>query len=127
MEKVETYKTTLVIRTDTEEIEVNINSSIARGWNELQSVITKELQDATELQAVAQVNPKAGAGLFITREVENAKAYIEALRVALNPSEFGKIEPILEYMDIRGLRAIASEILNRYTAYYNERIEEFAK
>lgn len=127
MVNAETYKTTIIIKTDAEEIEVNVNTSIARGWNELQAVISREMQDAAEMTAVAQVNPKAGAGLFITKEVENAKAYIEALKIALNSSEFGKIEGIVEYMDIRGLRAIAVEILNRYIAYYDERVKEFAE
>lgn len=127
MDKIETYKTTLVIKTENQDFEININSSIARGWDDLQKVITKEIQDADDLQILAQTDKRASACLFVTREVENAKAYIEALRVALAPSEFAKVEGVLEYMDIRGLRAIATEILSLYTAYYNARLEEFTR
>lgn len=125
MSRIETYKTTIELQVNDERIELNINTSLARGWKELQAIIAKEMVDSDEVKKVLQADKTAGAGLFITREAENARLYIEAIQTALTPSEYAKIAGIIEYLDIRGLRAIAIEIINRYTAYYNERVEEF--
>lgn len=125
MNRVETYKTTLVIKVNEEEIELNINTSIARGWRELQDAIAKEVQESEEIKKALEKDPTAGAALFITREAENARLYIDAIRLSLASSEYEKISGIIEYLDIRGLRAIAVEIINRYTAYYDERVKEF--
>lgn len=127
MARIETYKTVIELKINDKEIDLNINTSLARGWRELQDVISKEMSDADEIKAVLQVDKKAGAGMFITREAENAKLYIEAIQTALKPSEYEKIADIIEYIDIQGLRQIAVEIINRYSAYYEQRIEEFRK
>lgn len=127
MARIETYKTVIELKINDKEIDLNINTSLARGWRELQDVISKEMSDADEIKAVLQVDKKAGAGMFITREAENAKLYIEAIQTALKPSEYEKIADIVEYIDIQGLRQIAVEIINRYSAYYEQRIEEFKK
>lgn len=125
MSKIETYKTTIELKVNDNEIDINVNTSLARGWKELQDVIAKEMADSEEVKAVLKVDQKAGAALFISREAENARLYIEAIQTALNPSEYAKIADIVEYLDIRGLRQIAVEIINRYTAYYEERVKEF--
>lgn len=127
MAKIETYKTVIELKINDKEIDLNINTSLARGWRELQDVISKEMSDADEVKAVLQVDKKAGAGMFITKEAENAKLYIEAIQTALKPSEYEKIADVIEYIDIQGLRQIAVEIINRYSAYYEQRIEEFRK
>ena len=127
MSRIETYRTTIVLQINDAEIELNINTSLARGWKELQDVIAKEMADGEQVKQVLQVDQKAGAGLFITKEAENAKLYIDAIQTALTPTEYSKIADIIEYMDIRALRQIAIEIINRYTAYYDERVKEFAQ
>lgn len=125
MSRIETYKTTIVLKINDTEIELNINTSLARGWKELQDVISKEMSDSEEVKSVLQIDQKAGAAHFITKEAENARLYIGAIQTALNPSEYSKIADIVDYLDIRALRQIAVEIINRYTDYYNKRIEEF--
>lgn len=127
MNKIETYKTAIVLKINDSEIELNINTSLARGWKDLQAVIAKEMEDGEQAKKVLQADKKAGAGYFITKEVENAQLYIEAIQTALNPSEFEKIADFIEYLDIRALRQIAIEIINRYTAYYDKRVKEFAE
>ncbi len=124
MAKIETYKTTITIETGSTTRQININTSIARGWRELQSAVAKEQQDVKDISKAAKVDRVSAAGLFITREAENARAYIEAIQTALTTSEWAKIEDITPYMDIDGLRAIALEILQRYTQYYERRLKE---
>lgn len=124
MAKIETYKTTITIETGSTTRQININTSIARGWRELQSAVAKEQQDVKDISKAAKVDRVSAAGLFITREAENARAYIEAIQTALTTSEWAKIEDITPYMDIDGLRAIALDILQRYTQYYERRLKE---
>lgn len=127
MKKLETYKTTLIIRTETEERSVSLNTSIARGWTELSDVIAKEKSDAQDASLLARRDRGLAGGLWLTKQAENAKLYIDAIQTAITPSEYHKIEDIIEYIDLNGLRAIAVEIINRYTAYYDSQTKEFAE
>lgn len=127
MDRLETYKTTIIIRTETEERSVSLNTSIARGWNELSDVIAKEKGDIQDASLLAKRDKTLAAGLWLTKQAENAKLYINAIQTALTPSEYRKIRDIIEYIDLNGLRAIAVEIINRYTAYYDSQTKEFAE
>lgn len=124
MAKIETYRTTITIETESTTRQISINTSIARGWRELQTAVAKEQQDVKDISKAAKIDRVSAAGLYITREAENARAYIDAIQAALTASEWAKIEDITPYMDIDGLRAIALEILQRYTAYYENRLKE---
>lgn len=127
MDRLETYKTTIIIRTETEERSVSLNTSIARGWNELSDVIAKEKGDIQDASLLAKRDKTLAAGLWLTKQAENAKLYINAIQTALTPSEYRKIRDIIEYIDLNGLRTIAVEIINRYTAYYDSQTKEFAE
>lgn len=127
MDRLETYKTTIIIRTETEERSVSLNTSIARGWNELSDVIAKEKGDIQDASLLAKRDKTLAAGLWLTKQAENAKLYINAIQTALTPGEYRKIRDIIEYIDLNGLRAIAVEIINRYTAYYDSQTKEFAE
>ena len=48
----------------------------------------------------------------------------EAIRIALLPKEWEKLEPIIDYIDIEAMLEIATSILNAYTMYYNRRLTD---
>ena len=127
MEQLETYRTELVIKTQSQEISVYFNTAVARAWQEIRDVIAKDEEDIKAATVVALKEEKVAAAYLITKEAENARLYIDAIRKALTDAEYSKIADIVDYIDISGLRAIAAEICRRYVDYYKRRVEELVE
>lgn len=112
------------LQTDDGEILLHFSPAQPRGYKELTKAISS-FEDMRKRAVELAKGDKALAGAFIIDgEMKSLQELKEAIRIALLPKEWEKLEPIMDYIDIEAMLEIATSILNAYTMYYNRRLTD---
>ena len=121
---IKTYKTEIIIPCDKGEIRLSFSPAQPRGYTALsESLLTFEAmrKKAEEISK----GDKALAGAFIIDgEMKSLTEMKEALHTALLPSEWEKIAPFIDYVDITGMIEIVTAIVSSYSDYYTHRLKD---
>lgn len=126
MKELETFKTTIFIRANNSEYNVAFNSAIPRKWNDLQNLISDDLRtyEVASLMAQKEESKQSASIYLLTKESEIAESYISIFEEIFTPDEFEKIKDVVRYIDLDGLREIASAILQSYSSFYESKLKK---
>ena len=121
---IEIHRKEIAIETDEGEIHLLFSPAQPRGYTALMKAIAQFERMRNEAEELSK-GDKALAGAFIIDgEMRSLTEMKKAIRTALLPSEWDKITPIIDYIDISGMLEIAAAILNSYTDHYNHRLKD---
>lgn len=118
------WKKEIVLDTDEGEVRLSFSPAQPRGYTELTRAIASFSSMRDEAMGLSKGSPEAAGAFIIEGEMRSLIALKEAIRAALLPEEWGKVEGFIDFIDIRGMLEIASAILNAYMDYYGHRLSD---
>ena len=118
------HRKDIIISTNEGDIRIRFSPAQPRAYTELMKAVSAVEKMRDEALQLAK-SDKALAGAFIIDgEMGSLIAIKDAIRAALLPGEWEKLEGFIDYIDIGGMLEIASAILNAYTDHYRHRLTD---
>lgn len=121
---IETKEKKVLISTDRGEYSFSFNPSVPYGWEEIQKALAQYIHDKDMARAVSKRDKQAGAVYWIQKQAEMADTLIAIIHKVAGDEGYKGIEWILQHIDLDDLMAIATSILDAYSQYFHDRLQE---
>ena len=121
---IEIWRKDIVLQTDEGDIRLSFSPAQPRGYQKLSSALASLERLRKEASQLARGDRELAGAFIVDGEYRCLTELRDAIREALTPGEWAKIEPVADYIDIRGMAEIASSILVSYGEYYRHRLSD---